>query len=117
MVGDSKKTGTKVCFFPDQTVFKTIEFEYSIIAERLRELAYLNSGIEIVLKDERTEEGKTNTFKFKGGLSDFVKYLDENNNPLHNKVITVKRPDGDTPVDVALRYGNCLLYTSDAADE
>ena len=106
VTGDSKKTGTKVCFFPDNTVFKTIRFEYSIIAERLRELAYLNSGLEIVLKDERTEEGESNSFKFKGGLSDFVKYLDENNNPLHNKVVTVKKEDGDVPVDVALRYGN-----------
>ena len=106
VVGDAKKTGTKVCFYPDKTVFKSTQFEYSIISERLRELAYLNSGIEIVLRDERTDDGETDTFKFKGGLSDFVKYLDENNNPLHNKVITVNRADGDTPVDVALRYGN-----------
>tara|TARA_B100002051_G_scaffold276632_1_gene326356 strand:+ start:3890 stop:5860 length:1971 start_codon:yes stop_codon:yes gene_type:complete len=106
IIGDSKKTGTKVCFFPDSTVFKTIRFEYSIIAERLRELAYLNSGLEIVLRDERTEDGESDSFKFKGGLSDFVKYLDENNNPLHNKVVTVKKEDGDVPVDVALRYGN-----------
>ena len=54
--GVAKKTGTKVCFYPDNTVFKTTVFEYSIISERLRELAYLNSGLEIVLKDERTEE-------------------------------------------------------------
>ena len=106
ITGDSKKTGTKVCFYPDSTVFKTIRFEYSIIAERLRELAYLNSGLEIVLRDERTEDGESDSFKFKGGLSDFVKYLDENNNPLHNKVVTVKKEDGDVPVDVALRYGN-----------
>ena len=102
VVGDAKKTGTKVCFYPDKTVFKSTQFEYSIISERLRELAYLNSGIEIVLRDERTDDGETDTFKFKGGLSDFVKYLDENNNPLHNKVITVNRADGDTPVDLSL---------------
>ena len=104
--GSAKKTGTKVCFFPDKTIFKTTHFEYSIISERLRELAYLNSGLEIVLKDERTEQGETDSFRFKGGLTDFVKYLDEHNNPLHNKVITVKKEDGDVPVDVALRYGN-----------
>ena len=104
--GTAKKTGTKVCFYPDSSIFKVIDFEYDIIAERLRELAYLNSGLEIVLKDERTEEGKSNSFKFKGGLSDFVKYLDEHNNPLHNKVITVKNDTGDVPVDVALRYSN-----------
>ena len=104
--GVAKKTGTKVCFYPDNTVFKTTIFEYSIISERLRELAYLNTGLEIVLKDERTEEGETDSFKFKGGLSDFVKYLDEQNNPLHNKVITVSNDLGEVPVDVALRYSN-----------
>ena len=104
--GTAKKTGTKVCFFPDSSIFKVIDFEYDIIAERLRELAYLNSGLEIVLKDERTEEGESDSFKFKGGLSDFVKHLDEHNNPLHNKVITVKNDSGDVPVDVALRYSN-----------
>ena len=104
--GKAKSTGTKVCFYPDNEIFKTISFEYDIIAERLRELAYLNSGLEIVLKDNRLDDGQTDSFKFKGGLSDFVKYLDENNNPLHNKVITVNKEDGDMPVDVALRYGN-----------
>ena len=106
VVGKAKKTGTRVCFYPDNTIFKTISFEYDIIAERLRELAYLNSGLEIVLKDERTEDGETDSFKFKGGLSDFVKYLDENNNPLHSKVVTVKNETGEVPVDVALRYSH-----------
>ena len=106
VTGTAKKTGTKVCFFPDNTVFKTIDFKYDIIAERLRELAYLNRGLEIVLKDERTEEGETDIFKFRGGLSDFVKYLDEHNNPLHNKIIKVNKEDGEVPVEVAMRYGN-----------
>jgi len=104
--GKAKKTGTKVCFYPDSSIFKTIYFEYDIIAERLRELAYLNSGLEIILKDEREEDGESDRFKFKGGLSDFVKYLDVNNNPLHNKVITVQKENGQVPVDVAMRYGN-----------
>ena len=104
--GKAKKTGTKVCFYPDSSIFKNIYFEYDIIAERLRELAYLNSGLEIILKDEREESGESDRFKFKGGLSDFVKYLDVNNNPLHNKVITVQKENGQVPVDVAMRYGN-----------
>ena len=106
VTGTAKKTGTKVCFFPDNTIFKTIDFKYDIIAERLRELAYLNRGLEIVLKDERTEEGEADIFKFSGGLSDFVKYLDEHNNPLHNKIIKVNKEDGEVPVEVAMRYGN-----------
>ena len=105
-IGKTKKSGTKVCFLPDSSVFNTTLFEYDIIAERLRELAYLNQGLEINLKDLREEEGQNDSFRFKGGLSDFVKYLDEKNNPLHNKVITVTKEDGEIPVDVALRYGN-----------
>ena len=104
--GAAKTTGTKVCFYPDNKIFKNISFEYDIISERLRELAYLNKGIEIQLIDERSEEGQSDTFKFKGGLSDFVKYLDEHNNPLHNKVITVNKDINDVPVEVAMRYGN-----------
>ena len=106
VTGKAKKTGTRVCFFPDRSIFKVINFEYDIIAERLRELAYLNSGLEIELLDKRVEDGESDSFKFKGGLSDFVKYLDEQNNPLHNKVITVSKESGEVPVDVALRYSN-----------
>ena len=105
-IGTTKKSGTKVSFAPDSTVFTTTVFEYDIIAERLRELAYLNQGLEINLKDQRQEDGQKDSFKFKGGLSDFVKYLDEKNNPLHDKVIVVTKEDGEVPVDVALRYGN-----------
>ena len=104
--GKTKKSGTKVCFLPDNSVFNTTVFEYNIVAERLRELAYLNKGLEINLKDNRGEEGESDTFRFKGGLSDFVKHLDEHNNPLHNKIITVTNEKGETTVDVALRYGN-----------
>jgi DNA gyrase subunit B len=104
--GDTKKTGTKVCFLPDQNIFQETVFEYGIISERLRELAYLNKGIEIVLKDERQEEKEEESFKYKGGLSDFVKYLDENNNPLHNKIITVNKEKTEVPVEVALRYSS-----------
>ena len=105
-IGKTKKTGTKVCFFPDDSIFKSTHFEYDIIADRLRELSYLNRGLEIVLKDLRNAEDKMESFKFKGGLSDFVKFLDEHNNPLHNKVVTVNKDGGSVPVDMALRYGN-----------
>jgi len=106
ITGDTKKTGTKVCFLPDQNIFQETVFEYGIISERLRELAYLNKGIEIVLKDERQEEKEEESFKYKGGLSDFVKYLDANNNPLHNKIITVNKEKTEVPVEVALRYSS-----------
>jgi len=104
--GISKKPGTKVCFLPDEEIFNEIIFDYNIIAERLRELAYLNHGLEIILKDERSNEPTSDTFKFKGGLSDFVKYLDKKNNPLHIKIVTVRKENTEVPVDVALRYSN-----------
>ena len=105
-VGETKKTGTKVCFLPDKSIFSETVFEYSIISERLRELAYLNHGIEIILKDERIGAEEEDSFRFNGGLSDFVKYLDTNNNPLHNKIITVNKEKSEVPVDVALRYSS-----------
>ncbi len=102
-VGKSKTTGTKVLFYPDDEIFSDINIEFEIIAERLRELAYLNKNLAITLNDERDEEKKEH-FHFKGGLSDFVKFLDAANHPLHNKVITVTKETGIVPVDVALRY-------------
>ncbi|MFQ6611683.1 MAG: DNA topoisomerase (ATP-hydrolyzing) subunit B [Fidelibacterota bacterium] len=103
VVGKSKATGTKVIFYPDTEIFIDTTVEFGIIAERLRELAYLNKNLEITLKDKRYKE-RTEYFHFKGGLSDFVKFLDEANRPLHTKVITVIKETGTVPVDVALRY-------------
>ena len=106
VVGTSKKTGTKITFKPDREIFQTTEIEYELIADRLRELAYLNKNLEISFKDEREGQEKHDTFKFQGGLSDFVKFLDESNQPIHNKIITISREDGEVPVEAALRYSN-----------
>lgn len=104
VTGKTKKTGTKITFMPDGEIFEVKQFEYNIIADRLRELAYLNRGLEITLTDNRQEETVEDVFKYRGGLSDFVKYLDETSQPLHKKIITVTKEDGKIPVDVALRY-------------
>ena len=106
VVGTSKKTGTKITFKPDREVFQATEIEYELIADRLRELAYLNKNLEISFKDEREGQEKHDTFKFQGGLSDFVKFLDESNQPIHNKIITISREDGEVPLEAALRYSN-----------
>lgn len=106
VVGKSKRTGTKISFIPDAEIFKERDFEYQIVADRLRELAYLNSNLEISLEDRRNAEMTGDIFQFKGGLSDFIKYLDGHAHPLHNKVITVNRSTGEVPVDVALRYND-----------
>ena len=106
VVGTSKKTGTKITFKPDREIFQATEIEYELVADRLRELAYLNKNLEISFKDKREGQEKHDEFKFRGGLSDFVKFLDESNQPIHNKIITISREDGEVPLEVALRYAN-----------
>ncbi len=106
VIGKTKRTGTRISFLPDPEIFRVTTIEHEIISERLRELAYLNRNLEITLIDEREEEPVKEVFRFKGGLSDFVKYLDANKQPLHQKIITVTRESGEVPVDVAIRYSN-----------
>ena len=105
--GKAKTSGTKITFMPDGEIFKETNWDFDIISERLRELAYLNKELEITIDDNRPEgEGRKEVFKYKGGLSDYVKFLDSSANPLHKKVITVLKEKGDMPVEVALRYND-----------
>ena len=102
-----KKTGTKITFYPDEKIFSSIAWDYNIISERLRELAYLNKELEITVIDSREQgEEKKEIFRYKGGLSDYVKFLDGSANALHNKVVTVTKENEEIPVDVALRYND-----------
>lgn len=105
VIGKSNNTGTKVTFKPDREIFgKKIEFSYDILANRLRELAFLNKGLQIALKDERTE--KENIFEFEGGIVSFVEYLNKNKNPLHSKVIYFQKEKDKVIVEVALQYND-----------
>ena len=101
-IGKSDKTGTIVSFKPDETVFSHKGFEEEVIKGRLKELAYLNKNLSIKLVNE-PEETKTE-YCFPGGLSDFVKYLDGNEDLIHDEVIVVSKEDIEVPVDLALRY-------------
>jgi len=101
--GKSKATGTKITFKPDKKVFKSINFNFDMVASRLRELAYLNKGLKIDLLDER--DGKKETFQFPGGISDFVRYLDEGRQPLHKPIYVTDTRNG-IEVEVALEYNN-----------
>tara|TARA_B100000745_G_scaffold19143_1_gene13386 strand:- start:6577 stop:8523 length:1947 start_codon:yes stop_codon:yes gene_type:complete len=102
-IGKSDKTGTIINFIPDSTIFKNQDFEEETIKVRLKELAYLNKNLVIILKNNITEEEETK-FHFSGGLSDFVRYLDGDEDLIHNEIITVSREEGEVPVDLALRY-------------
>jgi len=105
--GKANKTGTKITFHPDNKIFSAVVWDYDIISERLRELAYLNKELEIKLVDNRDGgEKREEIFRYKGGLSDYVKFLDGSANALHNKVITVTKEKEEIPVDVALRYND-----------
>src|SRR6201996_2052781 len=90
--GTSKKRGTKVHFLPDKTIFAVTEYNYDTLAQRLRELAFLNKGLEIILTDERTADAKTGEskhaeFKYAGGIAEFVKHLNKGKAVLHDKPI------------------------------
>jgi len=104
VIGKSKSTGTKVTFKPDKEIFKSIEFSYDILAQRLRELAFLNKGLEITLQDERQE--KEAVFKFTGGIVSFVEYLNKNKNPLHNKVVYFEKEKEGVRLEAALQYND-----------
>ena len=104
--GKSQKTGTKIIFKPDKKIFKKTEFEFDIVATRLRELAYLTKESKIDLIEERT--GKKETFHFTGGITEFVSYLDQGRNRLHKPVYISDKRNG-TEVEVAFQYNDSFL--------
>ncbi len=104
--GKSNKTGTKVTFFPNYDIFKNTKFEFELIDEKLRELAYLNEGLKIVLRDTTSEEKKETTHHYKGGLSEFVKHLDTGHKPLFEKPISLSGEKDNVQVQLALRHNH-----------
>lgn len=104
VIGKTKNTGTTVTFKPDKSIFTTTDLSFDVLSNRLRELAFLNKGIEIVLTEEKSK--KTNTFKYNGGISEFIQYLNRNKNPLHPKILYVEKEKDDVQVEVALQYND-----------
>ena len=101
-IGTTKSTGTKVTFFPDGTIFSTSKFEWDILATRLRELAFLNKGVEIRLTQE--DPARDEIFRFKGGIVEFVQHLNRNKNLINPKVIYFSKERDDLFVEIALQY-------------
>ncbi|MDO8580475.1 MAG: DNA topoisomerase (ATP-hydrolyzing) subunit B, partial [Candidatus Omnitrophota bacterium] len=105
VIGKTKTTGTKVTFKPDKTIFKqTTAFSYDILAKRLRELAFLNSGLIIKLIDKRGAKEKESVFQFKGGIVSFIQELNKGKVPMHTKVVFFEKEKEGTQVAAALQY-------------
>ncbi|NEU56788.1 DNA topoisomerase (ATP-hydrolyzing) subunit B [Halorussus sp. MSC15.2] len=98
-----EETGTEIRFWPDSEIFETTEFAYSTLESRLRELAFLNSGVAISLSDRREEDGQSDTFEYEGGIREFVEYLNETKTPLHREVIYFEDEDQNIQVEVAMQ--------------
>lgn len=113
---DSKQTGTKTTFMPDDTIFNTTNIKFEVLEERLRELAYLNKEVTIVIKDERNK--KENRFHFEGGIKEFVKYIDSSRKSFMKEPIFIKGERDNTQVEVAFQYNesyndNIFTYVND----
>ncbi|MCM0647011.1 DNA topoisomerase (ATP-hydrolyzing) subunit B [Clostridium swellfunianum] len=105
VIGEAEGHGTKVHFKPDNQIFEELEYDYDTLAQRLRELAFLNKGIRITLSDER-EGGKSEEFYYEGGIKSFVEYLNRNKEALHEKTIYVEGKKDEYTVEVALQYND-----------
>ena len=103
-VGKTKATGTKVTFWPDEEIFETIEFSWDVIASHMRETAFLNKNLKIVLTDERELEPRREEFRYAGGIIDFVKYLNEKRETIHARPIYFEAEGADGVVEVALGW-------------
>ncbi|HMQ10428.1 MAG TPA: DNA topoisomerase (ATP-hydrolyzing) subunit B [Oligoflexia bacterium] len=103
VVGDSKKTGTTVTFKPDTQIFEVTKYSYETLASRMRELAFLNSGITITIEDERTD--KKQKFKYEGGVEEFVKYLNKNKETFH-KPVSLKGSKDNIEVELSIQYND-----------
>jgi len=104
IIGDSRKTGSKTVFWPDEEIFEEIVYDYAILEHRLREMAFLNKGTKITLKDEREGQKKSETFHYEGGIKEFVKHQNKNKEALHPDVIYFEVDKNDMQAEVAMQY-------------
>ena len=103
---DPEKTGTKVTFLPDDTIFEETVFEYDILKQRFREMAFLTAGLKIVLRDEREEEAVEKTFHYEGGIKEFVAYLNKSKTPLYEDIIYCEGNVNNVEVEVAMQHND-----------
>jgi DNA gyrase subunit B len=104
--GKTRRRGTKITFKPDAQIFDHVEFSFDKLSERLREKAFLNKGIRITIKDEREEPEKGHEFYYKGGIAEFVKHLNKNRTPIHDKPIYFEKEADALSIEVAIQYND-----------
>ncbi len=102
-IADTKKTGTRVTFLPDDTIFETLDFDLETLVQRMREMAFLNKGLKITVKDERPEEEINYDFHYEGGLLSFVEFLNKSKEVINKKPIYIEGGD-EVPVEIAIQY-------------
>ena len=103
-VGNARKTGSKSTFWPDPEIFDDVVYDFETLERRLREMAFLNKGIKITLKDERAGQQKEEVFHYEGGIKEFVKYQNSHKEPIHKDIVYFEVIDKDKEVEVALQY-------------
>lgn len=104
IVGETDTTGSRTIFKPDHLIFETLEFEFSTLEHRIRELAFLNKGIKIILIDDRILNPKKSEFLYEGGIKEFIAYLNKNRTPVHQNILYNETSTGDNNVEIALQY-------------
>ncbi|HEV7644914.1 MAG TPA: DNA topoisomerase (ATP-hydrolyzing) subunit B [Pyrinomonadaceae bacterium] len=104
--GTTSRRGTKVTFKPDPEIFETSEYSFEKLSERLREKAFLNKGIRIIIVDEREENEKKHEFYYRGGIGEFVKHLNKNKSPLHDTPLYFEQVDDNLSIEIALQYND-----------
>ncbi|SHH30374.1 DNA topoisomerase (ATP-hydrolyzing) subunit B [Tepidibacter thalassicus] len=109
VIGDTNETGTSVRFKPDPTIFEEVEFKYETLEHRLRELAFLNKGIKIILEDKRIDKQKKKEFHYDGGLIEFIKHLNKTRNAIHDDIIYFEKKVGEYIVEISMQYTD--VYT------
>ncbi|MBF0559923.1 MAG: DNA gyrase subunit B, partial [Nitrospirae bacterium] len=104
LTGKTKGRGTRITFKPDSQIFEVLEFHYDVLVQRLRELAFLNRGLQITINDERS--GQNEVFFYKGGIVSFVEHLNKNKTPLHPKPIFIEKEKDGITAEIAIQYND-----------